>query len=719
MIEHQLTVLVVDDDEDACAIMTAALGKAGFATRVAHSGSAALTEFRRLAPDMIMLDVDMPDMDGHAVCSILRLEADPLMPIVMVTGMDDLQSIELAYQNGATDFIAKPVNWGLVGHRVRYLFRGFQAALTLRNAEARHAGVLDAIPDLLFEVDQTGRCIDCRIPSSHVLSSYARSFTDKSFNDILDPEAAAVCNLALSDALRDGHSEGAQFSIKLDNRITWFELSISRKPDTRADQNSVIMLARDITERRAIHERVTRLAFYDELTGLPNRQSFLQRVDKEIRRASLSNRQLAVLFMDLDGFKNVNDTLGHASGDVLLKWTAERLKECLRPGDLVSRASNLPSNQFLALVDDIEIARLGGDEFTVLILEVLEAQDAMGVARRIVDTMRRPFVLEGRQITLTTSIGIAVYPADGVDGATLLKHADTAMYHAKRTGRDNAKLYSSALTREITQRIELETSLRTALEKDEFHLVYQPQIELTSGRTSSVEALIRWEHPTRGLIPPLDFIPMAEETGLIERIGEWVLRTAIRDTRQWVSAGSDIIVAVNLSPVQFANPDLAQLILSMLADADLPPKHLEIEVTESTLMENSISIRETLRTLRQQGVHIALDDFGTGYSSLSYLTRMPISRIKVDRCFVSDLMNDVESVTIVRAVLAMAHSLGMVVTAEGVETEAQAALLESMACDAQQGFYYSKPVTAGDIPLLLARPWMLPNYSQLKSTSNR
>jgi CheY-like chemotaxis protein len=221
MTEHQLSILVVDDDEDACTIMCAALGKAGFATRVAHSGSEALTEFRRLAPDMIMLDVDMPDMDGHAVCSTLRLEADPLLPIVMVTGMDDLKSIELAYQNGATDFIAKPVNWGLVGHRVRYLFRGYQAALTLRNAEARHAGVLNAIPDLLFEVDHDGRCIDCRIPSSHVLSSYARSFTDKTFNDILGAEAAAVCNLALQDALRDGHSEGAQFSIELENRTTY------------------------------------------------------------------------------------------------------------------------------------------------------------------------------------------------------------------------------------------------------------------------------------------------------------------------------------------------------------------------------------------------------------------------------------------------------------------------------------------------------------------
>ncbi len=719
MTGHQLTVLVVDDDADACTIMCAALHKAGFATRVAHSGTAALVEFRRSPPDMIMLDVDMPDMDGHAVCAALRLEADPLLPIVMVTGMDDLQSIELAYQTGATDFFAKPVNWGLVGHRVRYLFRGYQAALTLRNAEARHAGVLDAIPDLLFEVDQNGRCIDCRIPSSHVLSTYARWFTDKSFNEFLGPEAAAICNLALEDAIRDGHSEGAQFRLELEGRTTWFELSISRKPETRSEQRSVIILARDITERRAIHERVTRLAFFDELTGLPNRQSFLERVDKEIRRAGLANRQLSVLFMDLDGFKNVNDTLGHASGDVLLKWTAERLKECLRPGDLVGRASNLPGNQLMALAEKIEIARLGGDEFTVLILDMQTPQDATGIARRIVDTMRRPFVLEGRQITLTTSIGIAVYPEDGVDGATLLKHADTAMYHAKRTGRNNAKLYSSALTREITQRIELESSLRNALEKNEFHLVYQPQIELTSGRTASVEALIRWDHPVRGLIPPLDFIPLAEETGLIDRIGEWVLRTAIRDTKRWVDQGADITVAVNLSPVQFANPHLADLVLSVLADEGLAPAHLELEVTESTLMENSGSIRDALKALQSKGVRIALDDFGTGYSSLAYLTRMPISRIKVDRCFVTGLMTDIENVAIVRAVLAMAHSLGMEVTAEGVETQDQAELLRSMACDNQQGFYFSRPVRATDIPELLDRHWSLPDCNLLKTVSSR
>ena len=706
MTQRRLTILVVDDDADARLVMRAALRKAGYEVRLADGGHDALQKFHTDPCDMVMLDVDMPDLGGHEVCAALRAEAGPLLPIVMVTGMDDVGSVEAAYDLGATDFIAKPVNWALIGHRVRYLFRSHQAMLDLRAAEARNAAVLNAIPDVLFELDIDGRYIDYRAPQADLLAAPAEVFLGKTVAEILPPVAAEVCMAALRSALEHGASSGGQFELQLAKGSTWFELSVSRKAVAAGAKPRFIVLSRDITERKVADTRIARLAYFDSLTGLPNRRSFLERVDREVRRAEQQHDKLAVLFMDLDGFKNINDTLGHAAGDLLLQWAAERLREGLRPSDLLSRSMGL-GNEGGEGGDTGELARLGGDEFTALILNIECPQDAIAVAQRLGRLMRRPFVLEGRELLLTTSVGIALYPEDGSDGATLLKHADTAMYHAKRLGRDNAQVYSASLTDEIMQRMELDSSLRTALERDQFHLVYQPQIDVASGRIRSVEALIRWTHPVRGLVSPLDFIPLAEENGLIEQIGHWVLRSACTQAARWNRAGLAVTVAVNLSPLQFCTPGLPQRVIDVLGETGLAPARLELEVTEGALMENSASTRSALQALHEHGVRIALDDFGTGYSSLAYLTRMPIGNIKVDRCFVTGLLEGGESEAIVRAVLAMASSLGMRVTAEGVETLAQARALQAMHCDGLQGYYFSRPVPAADIPALLARDWTL------------
>jgi predicted signal transduction protein with EAL and GGDEF domain len=371
--------------------------------------------------------------------------------------------------------------------------------------------------------------------------------------------------------------------------------------------------------------------------------------------------------------------------------------------DLLSR----PAGTGARRDGEIGLARLGGDEFTALILDIGDTQDAMAVAQRICQLMRRPFVLQGREVTLTTSIGIAVFPDDGGDGATLLKHADTAMYQAKRSGRDNAQLYNAALTAVILRRMDLDASLRAAIEREEFHLVYQPQVDAASGRVHAVEALIRWTHPERGLVSPMDFIPLAEENGLIDAIGHWVLQTACADAARWHLAGLGLTVAVNLSPRQFNTPGLPQRVMDVVARSGLPPALLELEVTEGALMENTEATRGALQALREHGVRIALDDFGTGYSSLAYLTRMPIGNIKVDRCFVAGLLDGGENEAIVRAVLAMAGSLGMRVTAEGVETLAQARALKSMACDSLQGYYFSRPVAAEQIPAMVRQRWLL------------
>ncbi len=700
---QNFTILVVDDDSDACLIMQAALRKAGYLVRIANSGAAAMQAFRESTVDLVMLDVDMPGMDGHEVCALMRHEAGPLLPIVMVTGMDDLESVEQAYQHGATDFIAKPVNWALVGHRVRYLFRGYEAMRNLREEQARNAAILDAIPDLLFEIDQQGRCIDCRIPANLQIGFNALHFQGRNVAEILAPDSAQSCMKAIHDAFENGYSSGARFGTELGGREVWFELSISRKTIGGADAaNTVIMMARDITERRVIEARIAHLAYNDHLTGLPNRQSFLERVDREITRAAPNGAQLAVLFMDLDGFKNVNDTLGHACGDLLLKWTAERLRNCLRPSDMLSRQYAEGESEESP---GAQIARLGGDEFTALLCNIRSPLEAVMVANRIGDAMRQPFSVEGRDITLTSSVGIAIYPDDGMDAATLLKHVDTAMYHAKRSGRDNTQVYSASLTQEIVRRMELESAMRAALDRDEFFLAYQPQIDVLSGRMKSVEALIRWRHPTLGMVAPLDFIPLAEETGLIEQIGEWVLRKAAMDAQSWAASGNPLTVAVNLSPLQISSPMFAERILRVLQETRLAPPRLEVEVTEGALMENSDQVRQSLNTLREQGIVIALDDFGTGYSSLAYLTRMPISHIKVDRCFVSGLLVDAESAAILRAILAMSKSLGLRVTAEGVESREQVLELVTMGCDALQGYYFSRPVPADQIPPLFKHTW--------------
>jgi EAL domain-containing protein (putative c-di-GMP-specific phosphodiesterase class I) len=333
------------------------------------------------------------------------------------------------------------------------------------------------------------------------------------------------------------------------------------------------------------------------------------------------------------------------------------------------------------------------------------------VASRIRELMRRPFFLEGRQVILTTSIGIALFPDDGEDAATLLKHADTAMYHAKDQGRDNPQFYSASLTQEAMRRLTLESNLRLALERRQFSLVYQPQLDLASGRIRSLEALIRWRHPDQGLVSPMEFIPAAEDNGLVVAIGQWVLRAACRDAVRWRDAGTPLRVAVNLSAVQFRTPDLVADIGAILAETGLEAEWLELELTEGALMENTGTALSTLNALRQVGMRLALDDFGTGYSSLSYLKRLPLHKLKVDQSFVRGLPSDRESLAIVRAIVALAKTLGFSVIAEGVETLEQAQLVQSLECEMLQGYYVSKPVPAEDIPALLARHWAMETAS--------
>lgn len=692
-----IRILVADDEPTSRVLMQAALRKSGFEVTLAVDGNDALRQFRAGPCDMVMLDVDMPGLNGYQVCIELRKEAGDELPIVMVTGMDDIESIERAYESGATDFMAKPINWSLIGHRVRYLFRAYLALIDLRAAHARNAAILDAIPDLMFEMDMDGRYLDCHSPRGDLLAVPAEALLGNTVVDVMPADAAAVCMAALREANDKGFSTGKQLELPVETGRRWFELSVAHKASGPDEKARFIVLSRDITERKEAESRIFKLAYFDGLTGLPNRQFFLERLKRDIGRAGHHGDMLAVLFLDLDGFKSVNDTLGHGAGDLILQWTAERLRAGLRPSDLVARTEIVET--------EVELARLGGDEFSVLLPNLGHSEDAMIVAHRIRTQMARPFDLDGREVVLTASIGIAIYPDDGTDAETLLKHADTAMYHAKDEGRDNCQYYSKSLTQQALQRLNMTTSLRLALERDEFFLVYQPQFDVATGRVHSVEALIRWRHPEQGLVSPARFIPMAEENGLIVPIGEWVLRSACRDAAAWQREGGRLRVAVNLSPMQFRNPGLLASIRAILAETGLAPDLLELEVTEGALMEDSEATLATLQALRDGGMQIALDDFGTGYSSMSYLKRLPLHNLKVDQSFVKCLPDDTDSLAIVKAIVSLAKNLGFTVTAEGVETLDQASILKGLDCETLQGYYFSKPIPGNDIVAILARRW--------------
>ena len=424
------------------------------------------------------------------------------------------------------------------------------------------------------------------------------------------------------------------------------------------------------------------LAYHDALTGLPNRPLFIDRLIVALAQASRTEQKLAVFFLDLDRFKDINDSIGHTTGDALLKAVAERIRRCVREGDTV--------------------ARFGGDEFTLLIPRIDQVEDAAKIAQKILETLKIPFAIADHELFVTTSIGISVYPADGIDPETLVRNADTAMYRAKDQGRDNYQLYAPAMNARALERLALENMLRKALSHRELVLFYQPVADMRTKAIVGVEALIRWNHPERGLVSPAHFISVAESSGLIIPIGDWVLRTACRQTKYWQKrVNPHLTVAVNLSARQFQQANLAEEIAEVLEETGLEPKYLELEITESNAMQNAENTMYTLRELKALGVRIAMDDFGTGYSSLSYLKRFPIDTLKLDQSFVREIATDASDAAIATAVIAMAHSLDLKVIGEGVETTEQFAFLQQQRCDYIQGYLFSPPQSAENLEAYL------------------
>jgi len=693
-------VLIVEDDPMTRLIMQEKLRQANFMVCEAEDGLAALSAFQDFSPDIVLMDVLMPRMDGITTCSHLRkLPGGKNVPVIMITGLGDLDSIRSAYEVGATDFITKPIQWLILEQRLHYMVRAGRitrelARSEMRLTEAQRIARLgnwewDPYENLVFCSQEAGRIYGLEALAGFLPAGELLRCIHPEDRDWLE---------GLLNAVKD---EGKSFSV--DHRILLPDGSQKvvhnqaegfRARDGRCAR--VRGTIQDVTERKHAEEKILYLAHHDTLTGLPNRLLLKEQLAQTLARAKRFETMGALLFIDLDCFKRINDTLGHDMGDRLLQHVAERVTLSVRKGDSVSRG--------FAEGEDSTVARLGGDEFTVLLSDIRHVEDAGRVARRILDALARPFHLELSEVFIGASIGITVFPHDGEDVDILLRNADTAMYHAKDQGRNNYQFYTRSLHDRALYQLSLENAMRRALEKDEFFLCYQPQWDISTGEIVGVEALMRWHSEEMGPIPPSDFIPVAEESGLIMPMGEWVLREACRECRSWQNLWhKPLRVSVNLSRRQFKSDRLPETVGSVLEEVGLDPTLLELELTESVVMDHTEETLSMLKKLKSMGITLSIDDFGTGYSSLSYLKSLPIDILKIDGSFVRDIPSSENDMAITSAIIAMARSLKLCSVAEGVETDEQLDFLRKCQCIAMQGFLCCPPVSGEKLRDLLQK----------------
>jgi diguanylate cyclase (GGDEF)-like protein/PAS domain S-box-containing protein len=536
---------------------------------------------------------------------------------------------------------------------------------------SRLAAIVQCSEDAILATDTTGAITTWNDGAQQLLGHAASDVLSRSISTLFSsPDLAREILLQIHQG-RSSRIEEALFLRNDGSQVpTLLSISPIRKPDGQHSGSAII--ARDISARKQAEGEMAHRALHDHLTGLPNRLSFADGLANSIASADLDVSGTAVIFVDLDGFKYVNDTLGHETGDALLQQVSQRLSACIRRGDL--------------------LARMGGDEFMVVVNGVTEDRVALSVAERLGAALRGPFLLAHHELVITASMGISMYPRDGTDVSALRRNADAAMYQAKRAGKDRVYFYTPALGAACQARLELETDLRQALDRDQLYLHYQPVFTAADNRQTAYEALARWPNPKRGLVPPNQFIPVAEETGLIIRLGEWVLREACRQCRWWQDHGKPLVrVAVNVSPLQFARADFVDTVLGVLSDAGLTGNSLDLELTESTVVRDMDSAIQKMVKLREQGVRISVDDFGTGYSSLGYLPKLPIDILKIDRCFVTQIGENDVAVPLIHGLISLAHSIGKRVIVEGVETAGQLEILRELNCDEVQGFLLGRP----------------------------
>jgi diguanylate cyclase (GGDEF)-like protein/PAS domain S-box-containing protein len=698
--EAQARILIVDDDATLRRTLVHALAAKGRHFDQCGSAGEALALLGVSAYDLILLDYRLPDATGLAVLDWLA-DKNRNESIIMISGEDSVDAAIGALRGGADDFVRKP-------YHVAQLQRAVQSALhkrslervnramseRLRASERLHRYLVESSPDLIFTLDSESRFsyLNPRIedllghPRNELLRQPFSSLVMEEDRERVEGLLQAQKNHPTASFHVEVRLQRPPSSSGVPRHIT---VALQGMPMIGRDGDGgryigLYGVARDITERKRAEEIISFQAYHDQLTRLPNRVLFKDRLELAIAQAQRRNGALAVMFIDVDRFKLVNDTFGHAEGDALLRGVASRLSATLRRGDT--------------------LARLGGDEFTILLPDIDTPDDAEVIARKILGALERPFPLSRGEFRATASVGIAIYPQDGGSAETLTQHADIAMYQVKRSGKNGFRFFAPELNTHHQSRIAIENDLRVALERGQFELYYQPQVSLSAQRIVGVEALLRWNHPDNGLIHPADFIPIAEEVGLIGDISRWVIEQACRQLAQWRKAGHESLkMSLNLAPHDFDRDDILELVGDCIARHGLPPSCLELEITESMMMRDTASVATKVRLLRESGVGIAIDDFGTGYSALAYLQQLPVNVLKIDRSFVRDL-DGMMTNPIISAITGIARGFGMKLIAEGVEYAQQAITLRALGCDVMQGYFFGRPAPADDVAALLGRP---------------
>lgn len=683
-------ILVVDDEPRMLQSLGELLSLHGHQVHTASNGLEAASQLKRHEFDLLLLDLLMPGMNGLDVLSFIHENLlDPV--VIVVSGESSLEVAVEALRRGAYDFIRKPyaaeelVRTIENAIRKRRLEEENRAMLArLQESEKLHRYMVNGSPDIVYMLDRDGRFTFLNDRIESLLGFRKGELVGMHYSALVYPEDLDRAHYAFTKTDDGGLPRCVEMRFKSrDNNFAARHFETSSIPvelgaadgNGRARFSTVYGVARDITDRKKAEEMIYFQAYYDLLTGLPNRTLFKDHLALAIAQAKRNGQPFAVMFLDLDRFKVVNDTLGHMAGDELLQAVGARLRDCLREGDT--------------------LARVGGDEFTILLPAIDSKEDASKIAGKILLALKRPFVLENQELFVSVSIGIAIYPQDGETLDALIKNADIAMYHMKGLGKDGYQLYSERMNALFCQHLSLENGMRKALETGQFAVFYQPQVDVRAGKIVGVEALIRWRHPVRGLVSPTEFIPLAEETGLIAPISEWMLRTACAEITRWHRAGlPPVRLAINFSALQVEQRDFVDMIAHMLDEAGFSGEHLEIELTESAIMKDMESVAHKLRTMNDLGIKIAVDDFGTGYSSLSYLHQLPIHTLKIDRSFIHGINGDTQEASIVNAIIAMANGLGLGIIAEGVETKTQLDYLRARGCAHMQGFLFSRPLPA-------------------------
>jgi diguanylate cyclase (GGDEF)-like protein/PAS domain S-box-containing protein len=689
------TVLLVEDNPGDARLLREMFNEQGSRRTeltIVQSMSQAEEHLAEHAVDIVLLDLGLPDAQGLGAVRRAHAAA-PRVPLVVLTGLDDESLATQALQEGAQDYLLKSqietygTTRGLV-RALRYAIERKALEDALFVEKERAEVTLNSIGDAVACTDMLGNLTFLNLVAEKLTGWSRQEAEGRPMAEvfrILNAANRKITPNPMEIAARRGltmHLPANSILVRRDGFEIPIEDSVAPIHDREGQASGAVIVFRDVSAARALVLQMAHSAEHDYLTGLPNRMLLNDRIGQAIARAPRRMKRVALLFLDLDGFKHINDSLGHPTGDKLLQSIAERLVDCVRASDTVSRQ--------------------GGDEFVVLLSEVGQSEDPAVAARRMLEAVARPHSIDHHDLHVTTSIGVSVYPDDGLDAETLIKNADTAMYQAKENGRQSYQFFKPAMNARAVERQSIEEGLRRALQRREFVLHYQPKVNLMTGAITGAEALLRWIHPVRGLVSPLDFIPVAEDCGLIQPIGAWVLREACEQAGTWMRAGLPAInMAVNVSAIEFRNENFVDDLFAIVHATGLDPRSLELELTESVLMKHAASTSIILRTLRESGIRVALDDFGTGYSSLSYLRKFPVDAVKIDQSFVRQISTAGDDTTIVKAIIGMARGLKLRVIAEGVETIEQVAFLRAYRCDEAQGYYFSPAVPPQQFATLL------------------